>query len=129
MKRWTAFTRFLEDGMIPIDNNRVEAVIKGPVMGKKAWLFLGNEGAGETAAIIYTLIMSCKRHCIDPYAYLVDVVGRIKDVRPEDLESLLPDRWFQSHPEAYVEQRAIESHAAANRKRMRRLARRAKLAG
>ncbi len=129
LKRWTAFTRFLEDGTIPIDNNRVEAVIKGPVMGKKAWLFLGNEGAGETAAIIYTLIMSCKRHCIDPYAYLVDVVGRIKHIRPEDLESLLPDRWFQSHPEAYVEQRAIESHAAANRKRMRRLAQRAKLAG
>jgi transposase len=128
LNRWTAFTRFLEDGAIPIDNNRVEAMIKGPVMGKKAWLFLGNEGAGETAAIMYTLIMSCKRHCIDPYAYLVDVMARIKQARPDDLESLLPDRWLQTHPGAYVEQRVIESQAAANRKRMRRLMRRAKLA-
>jgi hypothetical protein len=128
LNRWIAFTRFLEDGAIPIDNNRVEAMIKGPVMGKKAWLFLGNEGAGETAAIMYTLIMSCKRHCIDPYAYLLDVMGRIKDAGPEELESLLPDRWIRSHPEAYIEQRAIESHAAKHRKRMRRIERRAKLA-
>ena len=49
--RWEAFERFLEDGAIPIDNNRTEAMIKGPVMGKKAWLFFGNENAGETAAV------------------------------------------------------------------------------
>jgi transposase len=52
--RWEAFERFLEDGAIPIDNNRTEAMIKGPVMGKKAWLFFGNEQAGETAAVFYT---------------------------------------------------------------------------
>ena len=45
--RWEAFERFLEDGAIPIDNNRTEAVIKGPVMGKKAWLFFGNENGGR----------------------------------------------------------------------------------
>jgi hypothetical protein len=127
LNRWDAFTRFLEDGAIPIDNNRTEGAIKGPVMGKKAWLFLGNPSGGETAAIMYTLVMSCKRHAIDPYAYLVGVMDRIKNSTPIELESLLPDRWIASHPEAYVEQRATESHDAAQRKRTRRAARRAML--
>jgi transposase len=122
--RWEAFERFLEDGAIPIDNNRTEAAIKGPVMGKKAWLFFGNENAGETAAVFYTLTMTCKRHCIDVQAYLLDVFRRIRTATPDELESLLPDRWIQSHPEARVVQRVQESHAAAARKRQRRAQRR-----
>lgn len=122
--RWEAFERFLEDGRIPIDNNRTEAVIKGPVMGKKAWLFFGNEQAGETAAVFYTLTMTCKRHNIDVQAYLLDVFRRIRTATPAELESLLPDRWIQKHPEARVRQRVQESHAAATRKRQRRARRR-----
>jgi transposase len=126
--RWDAFRRFLDDGAIPIDNNRTEAVIKGPVMGKKNWLFFGNEQAGETAAIFYTLTMSCRRHCIDVQAYLLDVFLRIGASTPAELESLLPDRWITAHPEARVTQRVQESHAAASRKRHRRAARRLALA-
>ena len=122
--RWEAFERFLEDGRIPIDNNRTEASIKGPVMGKKAWLFFGNEQAGKTAAIFYSLTMTCKRHCIDVQAYLLDVFRRIRTANPAELESLLPDRWIQDHPEARVMQRVQESHAAAARKRQRRAQRR-----
>lgn len=122
--RWEAFTRFLEDGAIPLDNNRTEGVIKGPVMGKKAWLFFGNENAGETAAVFYTLTMSCKRHAIDVQAYLTDVFRRIRRATPAELESLLPDRWIEAHPEARVLQRVQESHAAAARKRQRRAQRR-----
>ena len=122
--RWEAFERFLQDGAIPIDNNRTEAIIKGPVMGKKAWLFFGNEKAGETAAIFYTLTMSCKRHSIDVQAYLADVFRRIRTATAAELESLLPDRWIQTHPEARVMQRVQESYAAAARKRQRRAQRR-----
>lgn len=122
--RWEAFTRFLEDGAIPLDNNRTEGIIKGPVMGKKAWLFFGNEKAGETAAVFYTLTMSCKRHSIDVQAYLADVFRRIRKATPAELESLLPDRWIEAHPEARVVQRVQESHAAAARKRERRARRR-----
>jgi transposase len=122
--RWEAFERFLEDGRIPIDNNRTEGVIKGPVMGKKAWLFLGNESAGETAAILYTLTMTCRRHSIDAEAYLRDVFQRIRTATPVELESLLPDRWIENHPEARLVQRVRESHAAATRKRLRRAQRR-----
>jgi hypothetical protein len=123
--RWESFTRFLEDAAIPLDNNRTQGAIKGPVMGKKAWLFFGHENAGETAASLYTLMMTCKRHQIDPHAYLVDVLRRIKSTAPEDLDSLLPDRWIADHPRARVRQRVRESHAAAHRKRTRRAKRRA----
>jgi transposase len=126
-KRWEAFERFLDHGAIPIDNNRTEAAIKGPVMGKKAWLFLGNDNAGNTAASLYTLTMSCKRHGIDVQAYLLDVFRRIKQASPAELEALLPDRWIQEHPEARLWQRLQESHAAAERKRRRRAQRRATL--
>jgi transposase len=122
--RWEAFERFLEDGAIPLDNNRTEAIIKGPVMGKKAWLFFGNENAGETAAVLYSLTMTCKRHSIDVQAYLADVFRRIRTATPAELESLLPDRWIRAHPEARVAQRVQESHAAAARKRERRARRR-----
>jgi transposase len=124
-KRWPAFTRYLESGAIPIDNNRTEAAIKGPVMGKKAWLFLGHEHAGKVAAAFYTLTMTCKRHHIDVYAYLLDVFRHIGKATSAELEGLLPDRWIQAHPEARVRQRVQESHAAAHRKRRRRARRRA----
>ncbi len=99
-------------------------MIKGPVMGKKAWLFFGNESGGETAAVLYTLTMSCKRHSIDVQAYLTDVFRRIRTATPAELESLLPDRWIQTHPEARLVQRVQESQAAAARKRQRRAQRR-----
>ena len=60
-KRWEVFERFLESGAIRLDNNCTEAALKGPVMGKKAWLFFGNEQGGETAAALFTLMMTCKR--------------------------------------------------------------------
>jgi transposase len=128
LKRWSAFTRFLENGAIPLDNNRTEAAIKGPVMGKKGWLFLGNAAGGETAAVMYTLVMTCKRHSVDPYAYFCDVLNRVKTASHEELESMMPHRWIQSHPQAYMQERALESHAAAYRKRTRRAMRRQKLA-
>jgi len=93
-------------------------------MGKKAWLFFATEQGGETAASLYTLTMSCKRHCIDVQAYLSDVFHRIRGATPEELDALLPDRWIKAHPEARVTQRVEESHAAAHRKRQRRAERR-----
>ena len=123
-KRWDLFTRFLEDGAIPLDNNRTESQIKGPVMGKKAWLFFGNETGGETAAVMYSLTMTCRRLKIDVEAYLKDVICRIGQLKDSELDALLPDQWLAENPGALLKQRTAESQAAIKRKRQRRLERR-----
>jgi transposase len=124
LNRWHAFVLYLDDGAIPIDNNRCEAVFKDPILGRKNWLFLGNEDSGMTSAIMYTLTSTCKRLCIDPLAYLLDVFERIPSASAIELRNLLPDRWLARHPESRIQQRVIEAHAAAERKRLRREGRR-----
>ena len=58
LKRWPAFTRFLEDGRICLSNNAAERALRGVALGRKAWLFCGSEGGGKSAAIAYTLIQT-----------------------------------------------------------------------
>ena len=65
---------FLTDGRVEIDNNQIENAIRPTAVGKKNWLFFGEAGAGERGAILYTVIESCRRRGIDPYAYLNDVL-------------------------------------------------------
>ena len=120
VNRWDAFERYLEHGAIPIDNNRTEASLKYAILGRKAWLFFGNEDGGEAAATLFTLTKSCNRHRVDPYAYLCDVYRRLPSIRESELESLLPDRWIQEHPEHRIQQRVAEAAQRAERKRLRR---------
>lgn len=124
LDRWETFTRYLDDGAIPIDNNRSEAALKDPIIGRKNWLFFQTETGGQTAATLYTLTSTCKRLCIDVYAYLNDLFHRLPSARPQELEQLLPDTWLAAHPQHLVQQRVTESIAAADRKRRRRAERR-----
>jgi transposase len=124
LNRWDTFTRYLDDGAIPIDNNRSEATLKDPIIGRKNWLFFQTETGGETAATIYTLTLTCKRLCIDVYEYLHDVFKRLPSATPEELEQLLPDNWIAANPQHRVVQRVAESINAAERKRRRRAERR-----
>ena len=105
-------------------NNRTEGILRGPVIGRKNWLYFGNEHGGQTAASLYTLTMTCNRHFIDPIAYLTDVYKRLPTLDAEKLGCLLPDRWLAEHPEALLEQRFRESRQAALRKQRRRAAHR-----
>jgi hypothetical protein len=122
--RWEAFERFLECGAIPLDNNRTEAALKYAILGRKAWLFVGNERAGQTAASLFTLTKSCNRHRVDPFAYLRDVYTRLPAMSESQLESLLPDRWIQEHPEHLIQERVHEAQERAERTRQRRAQRR-----
>ena len=70
-------------------------------------------------------LLAGRRHSIDVQAYPEDVLRRIKQATPEELESPLPDRWLQQHSQARMHQRVEESHAVAHRKRIRRARRRA----
>ena len=124
LNRWDSFTRFLESGAIPLDNNAAERAVKFPILGRKAWLFVGNHQAGETAATLFTLTKTCNRHRIEPFAYLQDVFARLPTMTPEELPALLPDRWILEHPEHLIDQRVQEALDRAQRKREQRAERR-----
>ena len=84
---------YLEDGRIEIDNNLVENAIRPTALGKKNWLFIGEAQAGDRGAIIYTIIESCRRRGIDPYAYLRDVLARLPQMTIQQVPELLPSAW------------------------------------
>ena len=88
-------------------------------------LFVGSEQGGHTAATLYSVVVSAKRHHLDPEAYLRDVLARLPAIKnPLELRSLLPDRWAQAHPEHVKQHRRAESAAAANHRMTRRKRRR-----
>ena len=79
LKRWPAFTRFLDDGRICLTNNAAERALRGIAIGRKAWLFAGSDRGGERAAVMYTLIQTARMNGIDPQAWLADVLTRINE--------------------------------------------------
>jgi transposase len=93
LNSWTALTRHLEDGAVPIDNNFIERQIKPWAMGRRAWLFCGSELAGQRAAIVMSLVQSAKLNGHDPWAYLRDVLERLPSHPNSRIEELLPHRW------------------------------------
>ena len=93
LKRWTAFTRFLDDGRICLSNNAAERALRGIALGRKAWLFAGSDRGGERAAIMYTLVQTAKLNNVDPQAWFADVLARIADHPMNDLAALLPWNW------------------------------------
>ena len=97
LKRWTAFTCFLDDGRICISNNAAERALRGIALGRKAWLFAGSERGGERAAVMYTLIQTAKLNNVDPQAWLADVLARIANHPMNDLAALLPWNWKKAH--------------------------------
>jgi len=93
LNSWTALTRHLEDGAVPIDNNFLERQIKPWAMGRRAWHFCGSELAGQRAAIVMSLVQSAKLNGHDPWAYLRDVLERLPSHPNRRIDELLPHRW------------------------------------
>ena len=93
LKRIDAFTRFLSDGRICLSNNAAERALRGIALGRKSWLFAGSDRGGERAAVMFTLIQTCKLNTVDPQAWLADVLARIADHKISDLAALLPWNW------------------------------------
>ena len=123
--QWEALRRYTEDGRLRIDNNTSERTLRHQAIGRKNWLFLGSEAAGPRAAVLYTILAGAKRHRIEPWVYVRDLLLRLHadDLR---LEEMLPDRWAAAHPEAILTHRLEESRAKAARTRARRAHRRAR---
>ena len=93
LKRWAAFTRFLDDGRICLTNNAAERALRGIALGGKSWLFAGSDRGGQRAAIMYSLIVTAKMNDVDPQAWLADVLARIADHPAHQIDELLPWNW------------------------------------
>jgi transposase len=93
LKRWTAFTRFLDDGRVCLSNNAAERGLRGIALGRKSWLFAGSDRGGMRAAAMYSLIVTAKMNDIDPQAWLTDVLARIAEHPASRLDELLPWNW------------------------------------
>ena len=93
LKRWTAFTRFLDDGRICLSNNAAERGVRGIALGRKSWLFCGSDRGGERAAVMYSLIVTAKMNNVDPQAWLADVLSRITMYPAHRLDDLLLWNW------------------------------------
>jgi len=93
LKRWPAFTRFLDDGRVCLSNNAAERALRGIALGRKLWLFAGSDRGGQRAAALYSLIVTAKMNDIDPQAWLADVLARIAEHPARDIDALLPWNW------------------------------------
>ena len=93
LRRWQALTLHLSDAGVGIDNNAVENAIRPLALGRKNWLFVGSELAGERAMMLMSLIESAKLNEHDPWAYLKDILEKLPSWPNSRLEELLPHRW------------------------------------
>jgi transposase len=125
LNQWQALCRYAEDGRLTIDNNVSERRLRDQAIGRKNWMFLGSADAGPRAAVLCTIIAGAKRHRLEPWAYLQDVILQLSvDASPEILAGLLPDRWATTHPQHVLTHRLEESRQKAQRRDQRRAERR-----
>jgi transposase len=105
LSNWAALVRYCEDGRLSIDNNAAERALRTVAVGRKNWIFFGNERGGEAAAVMYSLIATCKEHDVDPRTYLRDVLLRI--AKPGNVSDLTPYGWKERW------QKVVEDHRAS----------------
>jgi hypothetical protein len=137
-------TRFTTDGRYAIDNNAAERSLRPSVIGRKNYEFFGSDRGGEAGCTWYTLIQSARYNHVRVLPYLNDVMQRLPQIVPEylrvgdaetpfdslsaqqvdELASLLPDRWLQSHPAHRSQDRQRELKIENDRRRQRRRVRR-----
>ena len=98
LNQWAALCVYTTDGELAIDNNASENALRRVALGRKNWLFCGSDNGGHTAAILFSLIATCQRHKIDPFAYLRDVLTRIAAHPFKQLAGLLPNNWQAKVP-------------------------------
>jgi transposase len=92
-RRWAALTLHLEDANLPVDNNAVENAMRPIALGRKNWLFVGSQTAGERAACLMSLIESAKLNGHDAWHYLKDILTKLPTWPNSRLQELLPHMW------------------------------------
>lgn len=121
--QWDALRCYTTHGRLTIDNNTAERTLRHQAIGRKNWMFLGSETSGPRAAILYTILAGAKRHRLEPWTYVRELLMRLHADDPQ-LEDMLPDRWAAAHPESVLTHRLEESRKKAATKKLRRQQRR-----
>jgi hypothetical protein len=93
LNQWEALNRYVEQGFLDIDNNTAERAMKRVAIGRKNWLFAGNDQAAGSHARLYTLLASAERHGLNPQAYLTSVLAKIGQTKLSEIRQFLPDVW------------------------------------
>jgi transposase len=125
LNQWEALLLYAGEGRLEIDNNSSERTLRPCAIGRKNWMFFGSDRGGETGAILMSILGGAKRHGIEPFEYVRQLLIALSSA-DADLRSLLPDVWIAAHPEHFLTYRRDEAEAAAIARRRRRERRRAK---
>jgi len=99
LNQWEALNRYVHDPMLEIDNNLSERILRMVVIGRKNYIFAGSEAGAWRAAIIYSLVASCKLNDIDPFRYFRDVLSRVSIHPADKIDELLPGEWKKLNAE------------------------------
>ena len=113
----------LDDGLMPIDNNDAEQLMKQVALGRKNWMFIGSVDAGYRAADLMSLVSSAERNDLDVFPYVKDVLSRLVN-GDTNYESLRPDIWKAVHPETVRVYRVEERRSRADAQSITRARRR-----
>ncbi len=93
LNQWDALCVYTTAGMLNIDNNAAERALKRIAIGRRNWLFAGNDTFGQVGATLSTLIASAQHHGLDPQRYLMSVLAKIGQTPPGEVDQFLPDVW------------------------------------
>jgi len=99
LKIYGNLKRYLYDGKLEIDNNRIENAIRPLAIGRKNYLFAGSHNAAQHYAMFYSFFASCKSNDINPFKWINDVIRRIPEHKANKLHELLPNNWSKDNPE------------------------------
>jgi hypothetical protein len=94
--QWPAMARYLEVAQAELDNNSTEHSLRDVVLGRRNWLHVGQEAGGEKAANLFSLMITCKRLGVEPYAYLHDILRRLPSHPNKDIWQLTPRGWKET---------------------------------
>ena len=93
LNEYDALVGYLADGRFEIDNNLIENDIRPTAVGRKRWLFIGHPEAGWRSAVIYSILISCRRRGLNPQDYLADVLARLPSAKITQIQEFLPAHW------------------------------------
>jgi transposase len=93
LQRWEKLSVYVNDAKLEIDNNQVENAIRPIALGRKNYLFAGSDEGARRSAMLYSFFGSCKRHQVNPYEWLLDVMETLPSYPINKIQNLLPHNW------------------------------------